>query len=514
MKRFLPKIFYNPVSLVGGSISLVSFGLILFLMVLELLSRDHKPYMGIIAFVVLPAFLLIGIAIFFYGAIRENKRIKSGISKEYEFPVIDMNDPHQRKAVVFFSSAGILLLLFSAFGSYKAYEYTDSDAFCGELCHSVMSPEYTAYQVSPHSRVGCVKCHIGPGADWFVRSKLSGAYQVYATIFNKYPRPIPTPIENLRPAQETCEQCHWPQHFYSEKQVVNDYYESDEKNTRWNLYLLMKIGGGNEEAGPTSGIHWHMNIKNKITYYALDKERQIIPYIEVESLNGSKTTYRSTEIKFTKDDLKNAISRRMDCIDCHNRPTHIYHPPAKSINHVISLGWINRKLPYIKSIAVQALEQDYTTKEVALDSIYQIIDEFYAFNYPQIYKTMKSDIDKAIKEIQKIYSRNYFPEMKVSWKNHFNNIGHMYYPGCFRCHDGKHINDEGKVLTKDCNTCHIILSQSFENEPVRLSLEGLEYKHPVDIGRDWMDVNCSECHGKGKEVYEKRETPEMILSKR
>jgi nitrate/TMAO reductase-like tetraheme cytochrome c subunit len=514
MKRILPKVFYNPVSLAGGSIAVVSFGLILFLMILELLSKESKPYMGVIAFVILPAFMLIGIAIFIYGAIRENRRIKAGISKEYQFPVIDMNDPHQRRAVVFFTSAGILLLLFSAFGSYKAYEYTDSDAFCGELCHSVMSPEYTAYQVSPHSRVGCVKCHIGPGAGWFVRSKLSGTYQVYATIFNKYPRPIPTPIENLRPAQETCEQCHWPKHFYSEKQIVNDYYESDEKNTRWNLYLLMKVGGGNEEAGPTSGIHWHMNIKNKITYYALDKQRQIIPYIEVERLDGSKTTYKSTEIKFSKDDLQKAISRRMDCIDCHNRPTHIYHPPARSINHIISLGWINRKLPYIKSIAVQALEQDYTTKQVALDSIYQIIDEFYSLNYPEIYKSMKSDIEKAIQEVQKIYARNYFPEMRVSWKNHFDNIGHMYYPGCFRCHDGKHISEEGKILTKDCNTCHTIVSQSFENEPVRLSLNGLEYKHPVDIGRDWMEVNCSECHGKGKDVYENREHPETILSKK
>ncbi|MGB9664487.1 MAG: hypothetical protein ACPL25_06165 [Ignavibacteria bacterium] len=276
----------------------------------------------------------------------------------------------------------------------------------------------------------------------------------------------------------------------------------------------MKIGGGNEEAGPTSGIHWHMNIKNKITYYALDKERQIIPYIEVERLDGSKATYKSTEIKFSKEDLQKAISRRMDCIDCHNRPTHIYHPPARSINHLISLGWINRKLPYIKSIAVQALEQDYTSKQIALYSINQIIDEFYSMNYPEIYKTMKSDIERAIQEVQKVYKRNYFPEMKTSRKNHFDNIGHMYYPGCFRCHDGKHIDENGKVLTKDCNNCHIILSQSFENEPVRLSLQGLEYKHPVDIGRDWMDVNCSECHGKGKDIYENRDHPELILSKK
>lgn len=501
----LPKIFYNPTSIVGGSISLISFGLIIFLMILEIFASEPKPYMGIIAFVILPVFLLIGIFLFFYGAIREKRKIQSGLRKENEFPVIDLNDDRQRRAVVFFSSAGLLLLIFSAFGSYKAYEYTDSDAFCGELCHKVMKPEYTAYQVSPHARVGCVKCHIGPGADWFVRSKLSGAYQVYATIFDKYPKPIPTPIENLRPAQETCEQCHWPKHFFNEKQVVYDYYESDEKNTRWNLYLLLKVGGGMEEAGPTSGIHWHMNIKNKITYYSIDRERQIIPYIEVERMDGTKATYRSTELKFSESEIKNYIPRRMDCIDCHNRPTHIFHPPNRSVDHAISLGWINRDLPFIKSVSVQALEKNYPTTERALIRIKEFIEDFYSLNYPEVYRNKKEDIKKAISELQKIYQRNYFPEMKVSWQNHFDNIGHMYYLGCFRCHDGKHVSDDGKVLTKDCNTCHVILSQSFENEPVRLSLEGLEYIHPVDIGKDWRDVNCSDCHGKSPNISEKQE---------
>ncbi len=496
MRKHLPTIFYNPVSLVGGGLAAVSFGLILFLVILELFAGMSKPYVGVIAFVVLPVFLLIGIFLFFLGAIRERKRRISGGIKEIIFPVIDLNDKIQRRAVFYFSAGGILFLIFSAFGSFKAYEYTDSNAFCGEICHRVMEPEYVAYKFSPHSRVSCVQCHIGPGADWFVRSKLSGAYQVYATLLNKYPRPIPTPIENLRPAQETCEQCHWPQHFYTEKQVVNDYFESDEKNTLWNLYLLMKVGGGFEESGVTSGIHWHMNIKNKVKYYALDKERQIIPYIEVERSDGTKVTYKSTQIDFNKLDLTKMNSRVMDCIDCHNRPTHIFHPPARAVNHALSLGWIDRTLPFIKSVSVQTLENNYTSKKIALDSIKTYITDFYRLNYPEIFKQKFAEIEKAIIEVQKIYNRNYFPEMKTNWINHFDNVGHMYYPGCFRCHDGKHVSDDGKVLTKDCNVCHTILSQSFENEPVRLSLNGLEYKHPVEIGNDWFDVNCSECHGK------------------
>ncbi len=272
MKRIFPSSFYNPVTLVGAAIAGVSFGLILFLMVLESFSESPKPYMGIIAFVLLPAVLLIGLFILVFGIVRERRRIHSG-KPEMHLPQIDLNNPKHRTAFAAFSLGTILLLLLSAFGSFKAYEHTDSDQFCGETCHKVMEPEYTAYQFSPHARVGCVKCHIGPGAGWFVRSKLSGTYQVYATLFNKYPRPIPTPIENLRPAQETCEQCHWPKHFFSEKQLQNTYFTSDEKNTKWTLNLLIKIGGGNVEAGPTSGIHWHMNIANQVTYATADSQR-------------------------------------------------------------------------------------------------------------------------------------------------------------------------------------------------------------------------------------------------
>lgn len=493
MKRIFPSSFYNPVTLVGAAIAGVSFGLILFLMVLETFAESPKPYMGIIAFVLLPAVLLIGLFILVFGILRERRRVHAG-KPEMHLPQIDLNNPKHRTAFAAFSLGTILLLVLSAFGSFKAYEHTDSDQFCGETCHKVMESEYTAYQFSPHARVGCVKCHIGPGAGWFVRSKLSGAYQVYATLFNKYPRPIPTPIENLRPAQETCEQCHWPKHFFSEKQMVNTYFTSDEKNTKWMLDLLIKIGGGNIEAGPTSGIHWHMNIANEVSYVATDTQRQVIPWVRVKTSDGKLVTYKSTDNSLTDEDLQKAKRRRMDCIDCHNRPTHIYHPPARSVNHVMSLGWIDPELPSVKSIAVKALERPYSSNQAALDSIKQVIEEFYRTTYPGVMAKKSEQIERAIKEVQKIYSRNYFPEMHVSWKKFNDNIGHMYYPGCFRCHDGKHVSDDGKVLSRDCNVCHTILAQKLEKDKLRLSLGGVEYKHPVDIGDAWKEMNCSDCH--------------------
>ena len=494
MKRIFPPSFYNLITLIGAAVAGVSLALIVFLIILEMFATQSKPYMGIITFVILPMVLFVGIILVAFGIIREHRRERLGKPHGLHLPRIDLNNPHHRAAFTFFSIGTIVLLAFSAFGSFKAYEYTDSDQFCGEICHNVMEPEYTAYQYSPHARVGCVQCHIGSGTDWFVRAKISGSYQVYAVLFNKYPKPIPTPIENLRPAQQTCEQCHWPKHFFSEKEHVNTYYISDEQNTKWTLNLLMKIGGGNIEAGPTSGIHWHMNIAHEVSYAALDTQRQVIPWVRSKTPDGKETIYRSTDITISDDSLKKSLVRRMDCIDCHNRPTHIYHPPARSVNHIMSLGWIDSKLPNIKSISVNALENPYIGRQSALDSIKLGINEYYQQNYPDIASSKKVKIDSAIAEVQKIYNRNYFPEMKVNWKNFNNNIGHLYYKGCFRCHDGKHVSDNGKVLSKDCNVCHTILAQQFEQDTLRLSLGGVDYKHPVDIGDAWKETNCSDCH--------------------
>ncbi len=497
-KRIFPRSFYNTITIAGAVVASVAFGLIVFLTIVELFAASYKPYMGILTFVILPGFLLIGIGIMFIGVLRFHRRERLGKVQELVFPIVDLNKPQHRRAVIFISGGSLLLLVFSAFGSFKAYEYTDSDEFCGEVCHKVMEPEYTAYQYSPHARVGCVKCHIGPGAGWFVRSKLSGAYQVYAVLLDKYPRPIPTPIHNLRPAQETCEQCHWPKHFFSQKKMANTYYLSDEQNTRWDLNLLIRIGGGNIEAGPTSGIHWHMNIANEVTYVATDSQRLEIPWVRVRHDDGVERIYRDKTKPISEKELASGEKRRMDCIDCHNRPTHVYRPPQRTVDRIISLGWIDPSLPYVKSVAVQALENAYTNKAVALDSIRLVIESFYRTYYPEVSKQKKKEITRAISEVQKIYSRNYFPEMKHDWRQYPDHIGHLFSPGCFRCHDGNHVSDDGKVLSRDCNTCHVVLSQELGAGKNNLSLTGVDWVHPVDVGNAWKEMNCSDCHGKTK----------------
>ena len=495
MKKIFPESVYNPITLTGAAIALVSFGLILFLMLLEALSPSQKPYMGVIAFVILPVFLIVGLILIAVGMLRRGHRLKAGKDTVFKFPQIDFNDRKNRAAFSVFFVGTILLLFFSAFGSYKAYEYTDSDEFCGGLCHKVMDPEFTAYQSSPHARVECVECHIGPGAGWFVRYKLSGAYQVYATLFNKYPKPIPTPISNLRPAKETCEQCHWPQFFYSKKEVNNNYYLSDEKNTRFSLRMLLKIGGGSEETGITSGIHyWHMDIINNITYVASDSSRQRIPWVKSESKDGKAIIYKSRDFHFKNDTITNGYLRTMDCIDCHNRPTHIYHNPYTSVNEMMSINTIDTTLPNIKSVSVEALENNYTTKKNGLDSIKIFIENYYKSNYRNIALSKSGTIERSIAEIQNIYEKNYFPEMKVNWKEYSDNIGHMYFPGCFRCHDGNHYSTGGKVIPKDCNTCHLIISENDIEGKRESSLQGIQFLHPIDLGSPISEVTCTDCH--------------------
>ncbi|HUX60298.1 MAG TPA: NapC/NirT family cytochrome c [Ignavibacteriaceae bacterium] len=493
-RKKLPLSFYNPITLFGSGLAMLSFGLILFLTVLEAFSEDNKPYAGILTFIVLPGFLILGLLIIAYGIIREHRRELHGKFRD-KLPIIDLNDNKHKRAFLIFSVGTILLIAFTAFGSFKAYEYTESDAFCGTICHKVMEPEYTAYKYSPHSRTGCVNCHIGPGAGWFVKSKISGSYQVYSVLFHKFPRPIEAPISNLRPAKETCEQCHWPKVFYGEKEITNTYYLSDENNTKMTLSMLIKIGGGTQETGVTSGIHWHMNISNQITYLATDRERQIIPWVEAKStITGKATIYRSTNEKVTPVELKNGEYRTMDCIDCHNRATHMYSPPATSVNHVMAAGWIDPTLPYIKSISVKVLDRGYTTTEIALDSIKTLVEDFYQANFPEVFAGKRDKIESAISQLQKIYSRNYFPYMNVSWRKFPDNIGHMYSAGCFRCHDGKHVSSDGKVISNKCSTCHTILSQQIGNEKPEFSLNGVDYVHPVNVDKSWKSMLCSDCH--------------------
>ena len=482
----------NPIGLAGVALGIVSLANIFLFSLIDQIARKPSPYIGILAYMVSPGFLILGLLLMLIGLLLERRKHSE---PSVFYPRIDLNDRAQRSAVISFTTFLLVFVVVSAAGSYKAYEFTESTAFCGRLCHTVMNPEYTAYQLSPHARVACVECHVGPGATWFVKSKLSGSRQVFATVFNTFPRPIPSPVENLRPAQETCEQCHWPKKFYGGQLKVFSHYASDEKNTLRQIRMIIKTGGGDPATGAPEGIHWHMNIANKIEYVAADNKRQVIPYVHVEDMQGRVTEYYAKDSTLSKDQIAKASRHHMDCVDCHNRPTHIYVPPDQAVDQSLLARRIDVSLPFIKQEAVTVLAAPYKTNDEALRAIASGLRDFYDKKYPDIAKTKQLEIRNAVTEIQQIYSRTTFPDMKLNWQTHPNNLGHFYFPGCFRCHDGQHVSADGRVIGKDCNQCHTMMSES-EGTTTTAATPAPSFLHPVDLG-DLTQVNCADCHTGG-----------------
>lgn len=487
----IPSLFRNYISFVGAAIGIASLASGVLLFLVEITSAQENPYLGILTYIVFPTVLILGLVIIAVGmAIERRRRRRAAPSDILAYPRLDLNEPHARRAFFVFLSLTFLFISASAFGSYKAYEYSESDAFCGEACHSVMKPEYVAYKAGAHSRVGCVHCHVGPGAGWYVRSKLSGAYQLYSVSFNKYPRPITTPVHNLRPAPETCEQCHWPEKFFGAQLKVFNHYAHDEKNTLRQTRMLINVGGGSPTTGVVAGIHWHMNIANTVDYISTDEQRQVIPWVRMRDGAGNVTEYVAHNNTLTPEQIAAASKRRMDCVDCHNRPAHVYLPPDTAVDQSFAAGKLDPSLPFLKRESVALLSKTYQTEDEALRSISSGLDQFYKQKYPDVYTKGPDVIKTSVTELQRIFKTYFFPEMKTDWQTHPNNIGHFYFNGCFRCHDGEHVSSTGKVIRNDCNICHTVI---YDSADPAASVKLGSFQHPVDLG-GLADRKCEGCH--------------------
>jgi hypothetical protein len=489
--RKTPSLFRNYISLVGGAIVISSLVSVVLLFLIEITSKAENPYLGILTYIIFPSILIFGLFVVLLGRILERRRRhRVSPTDTLAYPKLDLNDPGSRRAFFMFLLVTFLFISASAFGSYRGYEYTESVNFCGETCHTVMKPEFTAYQAGAHARVGCVGCHVGPGASWYVRSKLSGAYQLYSVTFNKYSKPITTPVHNLRPAMETCEQCHWPEKFFGAQLKVFTHYGYDEQNTMRQRRMLINVGGGSPETGLVTGIHWHMNIANEVDYISTDDQRQVIPWVRIKDKSGKVTEYYDRTRPLTPEQIAAAGKRKMDCVDCHNRPAHVYLPPDVAVDQGFVAGRLDPSMPYLKREAVALLSKQYSTSGEALSAIAKNLNDFYRTNYAEVYSQKQDSIKGAVAEIQRIFSTYFFPEMKTDWQTHPNNIGHLYFSGCFRCHDGEHVSNTGKVITNNCNVCHTVIYDSINPAA---SVKTGPFQHPVDLGA-LADRKCEFCH--------------------
>lgn len=491
------KSFSNWLSITGFILVVNSLVLILFLFLIVLFSEETNVYLGIYIYIVLPGFLVLGLILIPIGMYIKLRKLKKGIDTDKLWPMLDMNLKRTRATIVRVSILTFIFLIVSAMGSYQAFRFTESVEFCGKLCHRVMEPEYVTYQNSPHARVPCVDCHVGEGADWYVKSKLSGLYQVYATVLDKYPCPIPTPIKDLRPARETCEKCHWPQKFYARKLRSQRSFLADSSNTEWDISLLMKIGPSYSALGLIEGIHWHINPDIKIEYVSDVPERESIPWVRYTNLKtGEVKIFTDEENPMEQRVLDTLPVRTMDCMDCHNRPSHLYKTAPDYVDNLMLTGAIPKDIPFIKRAAMESLMNPFTDKDTALLSIRDIIYSYYSDNAPDILAANKGVIDLAIGAIREEYLKNSFPSMRADATCYLDHIGHLQSNGCFRCHSDRHKTEQGFYISKDCNMCHTIIAQGPAQAMSYTSInDTLEFIHPVPLKNDiWKTSFCSDCH--------------------
>ena len=449
-----PALFFgnNPISLAGGAITSASGVTMIGYWLVEMLGRPNdNPYLGIIFFLILPAIFIAGLVLIPIGIFLRRKTLQKSGQIPVAFPRIDLNDRIFRHGLDIVLVATIVNLLVVAVASYRGAAYMDSPQFCGQSCH-VMHPEYSAYKVSAHSHVDCVACHIGSGAKSYFEAKVNGTKQLIEVSINRYPTPIESPVQNLRPARDICEGCHTPARFIGEKLLVKSTFADDEKNTETQSVVVLHLGG-RDSLSHLTGIHGvHLG---HIEYVATDSTRTSIPWVQKRNADGSDTVFASPD---AGSSVPSGERRVMDCIDCHNRAAHTFVTAEDALNRSMAEGAISPELPWVHKEGLALLKASYASQDEAKSKIPRELEAFYRSQHPEVLTSNAQKVQAAADQLVTLYDENVFPSMKVTWGTHPNHIGHMNYPGCFRCHDGNHAAKNGTSITQDCAACHNLLA--------------------------------------------------------
>lgn len=433
---------------------------------------------------------------------------------------LDLGNPRHRRNLMLVFAAFSLAITAFAFTNYKLYQYTESAEFCGTVCHT-MAPELARYEESPHANVECVKCHIGPGASFFVKSKIDGLRQVYAMLAGTFSRPISSPVHDLRPARETCETCHSPTSFKDNIIKSIRHYDNDATNTPVQSTLILKMGGWQDSKGVSQGIHWH--ISNPVYYIPADEQRQVILWVGVKQADGSMKEYFARDMltmaqtSFVERAFENGEVREMDCIDCHNRTAHYIPSPQEAVDKAISEDRIDRSIPFIRAKALEVLTMPHSSRADAYAAIDGLKD-FYTVKRQAEMARLNPEtpengtLAQALSEIKKIYDETNFPTMAQNWETNPNNSRHTPFLGCFRCHDGKHasIDESGtevETISVKCNLCHTVPIVGRGNELLVESpvITGptpdshADFRWTIEhrtVREEELD-DCYQCHGQG-----------------
>lgn len=459
------RIARSKLALAGAASACVLFPMLIVSVTVDLIGWVENPYFSFLLYLTLAPMLLIAIGLTLLGMSRteaENSYSFESFKKRLAAP-----DGFQqlRQHAYLYTILASAFLFFLGVVAVASQRYSTTSSFCANFCHEVMEPAYITYKNSPHSQVPCVACHAGKNSPWLVRRQLTGLQQLYVAVTNSYSRPLKTPSNHLRPTRETCEQCHWPDKFHGLRLRLVDQFLEDEANTHVQTAMLIKIGSGGTAGRPAHDIHWHTSTDHRLFYESPDNERREITRVLLVDSDNSTESYLKPRSAVRQS---RGAMHQMDCIDCHNRPTHFQLSPDSAVNDKLLTGQIPVRLPYAKKAALAAITKEYGSAEEAKRGIAAYLRGWYSANHPETAANNEKLLERAIRGTQQAYAENVFPEMKVGWYSYPDFIGHRRNSGCFRCHDGSFRSSKGDTISKDCNLCHIILA---ENVPVDRVME-------------------------------------------
>jgi len=427
-----PALARNPVSFAGAWLTTLAAVAFITYYVTDALGLIVSPYAGILGYVAIPALFVAGLVLIPFGIWREGRRRRRG-KGPWLWPTVDFGRPRTRQIV-----GGVLLLTLVnlaiiTVATVGALHYMETNEFCGQVCHTPMTPEFVAHANAPHAGATCVSCHVGPGARGLVRAKMNGTRQLVGILTGHYARPIPSPARDLPAAAETCVRCHALNQEPAERSWIKREYDEDEANTETATAIVAF----------TRAAHWHAQPDRSVEYVATDAQRSTIPYVRVTDTGGTVEYLAEGVTSRPAGEL-----RRMDCLDCHSRPAHTMSPSAElAVDRAIADGTLSRELPFVKREAVAALKMEYPSHDAAGEAFRKRMTELYGSTKPQLATTAAAALDR-------LYRTNVFPAMKVTWGTYISQLGHPEASGCFRCHDDSHKATSGKMIRQDCEICH------------------------------------------------------------
>jgi nitrate/TMAO reductase-like tetraheme cytochrome c subunit len=450
----------NPISLLGVVLTTTGGVLWLILTALEIFDTVNNPYLGILLFGLLPMIFFAGLVLIPLG-IWWRRRQMAAAGRTVAPLAINWQNPAWRKLVIVFTVATVANLIIGSSFLLAGVHYMESNNFCGAACH-VMYPENEQYKISAHSNVDCVACHVDEGLGGFVQAKTNGTVQLIHTVFNTYPKPVPTPVHNLPPVENMCLKCHSMNQNYGSQLIVRKGFAEDDGAPTATV-LNMHVGGG----GNTKGAHGaHLN---GITIeYASDEKREKIAWVRMRRADGAVREYATADWNAGK--RAGFETRTMNCVDCHNRAAHSFESPERALNQAMVLGRIDHTLPGIRKRGIELLKATYPSHEVARQQISTNLAEFYVKNHPAVAKERAKQMDQAAAALYDIYSRNVWPQYNLTWGSRVNHLGHNDSPGCFRCHGADLTSADGLQITQDCSTCHEAVAMDEKNAEILKTL--------------------------------------------